>query len=479
MKSFFFFLFLIAAAGILSPAIGHCSPTEKPDGMVDLLFYSKKMPTEFILVEKNSQKIRLFEQSDELKLIKEFECATGKNPGPKKITGDSRTPEGVYFVTGLFEDKKVTVFGSRAFHLDYPNIFDTHAGHVGDGIYIHGTNKKLIPFSTNGCIALDNKDLDELAPHLTVNTIPIVVVEELREPLGGKNFLLQENTPRFNEILGALSFDLEKIPMKDIQSLSFLRLGERAVATIKYASYERDYMQYREQVRTYLTQSPVENWRTIYAVKRQEKDPYLLAMHPTKNDLVTKLPGALPTPVGEAEPPVLAEPALAQAKPPDQLAAAQPKEPAKAVPTTAQPTPAHPAKAAEPAQVDRLAHLAKQPAVAKVAQLTKGEEVLNFVEKWRSSWVTKDIEAYISCYSPSFKNEGLNREGWKRKKQSLNKKYSYINVSIKNIMVQWTPTGANVSFFQTYRSDQYQTTGTKVLQMSNKNNRWMIESEIM
>jgi hypothetical protein len=93
--------------------------------------------------------------------------------------------------------------------------------------------------------------------------------------------------------------------------------------------------------------------------------------------------------------------------------------------------------------------------------------------------VAKDIETYINCYSPSFKSGGLNRNGWKQKKLSLNKKYSYINVDIKNIVVQWTPSGANVSFYQTYGSDQYQTTGNKVLQMSNKNNRWMIESEIM
>ncbi|HBG18801.1 MAG TPA: hypothetical protein DDY32_05870, partial [Desulfobulbaceae bacterium] len=143
--------------------------------------------------------------------------------------------------------------------------------------------------------------------------------------------------------------------------------------------------------------------------------------------------------------------------------------------------PARPAKAvpAQPARIVQKTPPAKQPAVAKIPQLTRSEELLNFVEKWRSAWVAKDIETYISCYSPSFKNGGLNREGWKQKKLSLNKKYSYINVAIKNIVVQWTPSGANVSFSQTYKSDQYQTVGTKVLQMTNKNNRWQIESEIM
>lgn len=481
MKFVLSLIFLISAvSAVLLPTTGYCSPTDTTDSPLDLLFYSRSTPTEFIVVEKKLQKLSVFEHQDQVRLIREFVCATGQNPGTKKISGDSRTPEGIYFITEIYEDKRISVFGSRAFHLNYPNIFDTHAGHLGDGIFIHGTNKKLIPNSTNGCIALDNKDLDELAPYLTVNTIPIIVLDALSEPLVGKSLLLQTDTPRFTEILGALSFDPRKIPVGDIQTLSFLKQGEKAVASIKYATYERDHIQYREQVRTYLTQSPVGTWRNIYTVQSQEKNPYLLAIRPSKNELVTRLPPvSLPAEASPAEPVQPVQPVQ-----PDrsvQVAAAQAIEPAEATPATQQVEPARPAKAAPPppARLVQKTPPAKQPAVAKNPQLSRGEELLNFVEKWRSAWVAKDIETYISCYSPSFKNGGLNREGWKQKKLSLNKKYSYINVSIKNIVVQWTPSGANVSFSQTYKSDQYQTTGTKVLQMINKNNRWQIESEIM
>ncbi|OGR18958.1 MAG: hypothetical protein A2X81_17285 [Desulfobacterales bacterium GWB2_56_26] len=481
MKFVFSFIFLIAAASsVLFPTTGYCSPTDTTDSPLDLLFYSRNTPTEFIVVEKKHQKLSLFEHQDQVRLLREFVCATGQNPGTKKISGDSRTPEGIYFITEIYEDKRISVFGSRAFHLNYPNIFDSHAGHLGDGIFIHGTNKKLIPNSTNGCITLDNKDLDELAPYLAVNTIPIIVLDALSEPLVGKSLLLEADTPRFAEILGALSFDLKKIPVRDIQALSFLKQGEKAVASIKYATYERDHIQYREQLRTYLTQSPIGTWRNIYAVQSQEKNPYLLAMRPSKNELVARL-----APVPQ---PAEASPADQPAEPPQpvqpdrsvQVAAAEATEPA-ATPAVQPAEPARPAKAvpAQPARIVQKTPPAKQPAVAKIPQLTRSEELLNFVEKWRSAWVAKDIETYISCYSPSFKNGGLNREGWKRKKLSLNKKYSYINVAIKNIVVQWTPSGANVSFSQTYKSDQYQTVGTKVLQMTNKNNRWQIESEIM
>ena len=480
MKFVFSLIFLIVAAGtVLLPTRGCSSPTDTTDSPLDLLFYSRSTPTEFIVVEKRLQKLSVFEHQDQVRLLKEFVCATGQNPGTKKISGDSRTPEGIYFITEIYEDKRISVFGSRAFHLNYPNVFDSHAGHLGDGIFIHGTNKKLIPNSTNGCIALDNRDLDELAPYLTVNTIPIIVLDALSEPLVGKSLLLQADTPRFAEILGTLSFDLKKIPVDDIQTLSFLKQGEKAVASIKYATYEQDHIQYREQVRTYLTQSPVGTWRNLYTVQSQEKNPYLLALRPNKNELVTRLlpvpqPAEAP-PVEPAESPQPVQPdrsiqvvAVAQAAELAATPAVQPAEPAR--PTNTPPQPVRLVQKTPPA---------KQPAVAKNPQLTRGEELLKFVEKWRSAWVAKDIETYISCYSPSFKNGSLNREGWKQKKLSLNKKYSYINVSIKNIVVQWTPSGANVSFSQTYKSDQYRTTGTKVLQMTNKNNRWQIESEIM
>lgn len=442
---------------------------------LDLLFYPPSQSAEFIVVEKRLQKLSVFEHRDQVKLLREFVCATGQNPGTKLVSGDSRTPEGIYFITEIYEDKQLSVFGSRAFHLDYPNIFDAHADHRGTGIFIHGTNKKLVPNSTNGCIALDNRDLDELAPYLTVNTVPIIVLDALSEPLVGKSLRLQADTPQFTEILGTLSAELARIPAADIQALSFLKQGDKAVASIKYATYEQDRLQYREQLRTYLTRSPIGTWRNIYSVQSQEKNPYLLAIRPSKNELVTKLPSlpqlaeaSLAEPVGSPAAGPFARSVgivtVAHAEPVATLAD-QPMEPAR-------PAPAKSAPPVRPTSPD------SQPVVAEKPRLPPNQEVLGFVEKWRSAWVAKDIETYIGCYSPSFKSGGLNREGWRKKKVSLNKRYSYIAVSIKNIKVKTTPSGATVSFFQSYKSDHYENTGTKILQLTNSHG-WQIESETM
>ena len=418
MKTYIYIIFLATAVTFAAlPTIGFCSSPEKTDKNLELLFYNANTPSQFIVVEKKHQKLSLFEHLDSVKLIKEFTCATGENPGTKKISGDARTPEGVYFITEVYEDKRITVFGSRAFHLNYPNIFDTHAGHRGDGIFIHGTNKKLIPNSTNGCITLDNKDLDELAPYLSVNSIPIIVLNSLPEALPGKDLRLVAQTPGFQDILNKFSSDLRNIPLHDIKSISYMKQGNQAIATIKFALYDGDLIQYRGQSRTYLTQSLTGSWRSLYTVQSQDQTPLLLAQRPAKNDLVAK----------------------AATLPP----------------------------------------LASPPPPSQPLQLSKGEELLSFVEKWRKAWIAKDISTYINCYSPSFKSGSMDRDSWKAKKTYLNNRYAYITVSIKDIVVEWTESGANVSFFQTYKSDQYQTTGTKRLQLVNKNNRWMIESEYM
>ena len=83
-----------------------------------------KEPIYLILVEKNLQRLRVFEFDDELRVVADYPSATGENFGIKEVNGDSKTPEGVYFITQIFKDDQITIFGDKAFHLDYPNFFD-------------------------------------------------------------------------------------------------------------------------------------------------------------------------------------------------------------------------------------------------------------------------------------------------------------------------------------------------------------------
>ncbi len=394
---------------LLAASFGHSSPFEDSQSDLTFLFFTAKDPIQFIVVEKSSQKLMLFEQHENLKLLKTFTSVTGENPGTKLVSGDSRTPEGLYYITEIYEDNKITVFGSRAFHLDYPNAFDRQAGRLGDGIFIHGTNKDLIPYSTNGCITLDNSDLDDLAPYLTVNSIPVIVVDNLPVPLLSQNLRLIKNGSRFREILDELSVNSKDFSAGNIDSLYFIKRGTQAIASVSYSVYDGNFLQYRYQKRAYLTPAITKDWRTLYAVHSQAAVPSILALDPVKKRLT-----------------VVAD---------------------------------------------------HQDTPADSAGL--GEELLAFVEKWRTAWANKDTQTYIDCYSPTFQSGRLDREGWKKKKTYLSNKYRYIKVAIRNIAVEWTESGANVSFYQDYQSDQYKISGTKFLQLINRDNKWMIQREIM
>ena len=350
----------------------------------------------------------LFEQQKKLKLLKEYGCATGENPGTKQISGDAKTPVGVYFITEVYEDQKITVFGSRAFHLDYPNIFDSQAGHRGDGIFIHGTNKQLFSNSTNGCITLNNDDLDDLAPYLSIEKIPVIVVETLSESFLNKHIGITKDDIQFDEILKGLGLSSLRDQTNNIKTLYFIKTGKQAVVSVSYNEFDGNFIKFQNQKRSYLVRAQTRDWRTLYAEQQEETILTFLAKDPIKY---------------------------------------------KTVP----------------------------PAISTNKQQTTDprSELLAFIEKWRNAWQTKNINTYMDCYAPSFHNGKLNRTDWKARKSYLNRKYSFIRVTIHDIDIKWTNSGANVSFHQTYQSDKFQTSGKKSLQLVKHGNKWLIKKELM
>jgi len=249
---------------------------------MSLHLFTSNGPNYFLVVEKSSQQLSLYQHDQELTLIRKFSSTTGENPGTKAFSGDSRTPEGIYFITEVYEDKKITVFGSRAFHLDYPNVFDKHSGHQGDGIFIHGTNKILEPFSTNGCITLDNIDLDELAPYLAVNSVPVIIVNKIQHPVSSITRSLTRGDAGLSNIVDILDFQSPQFIKENISAISLIKVGQQAVASIAYKVSEKNSVQYLYKKRVYLTPASEQNWRTLYGVHYQEVIPKIKAVLPAK-----------------------------------------------------------------------------------------------------------------------------------------------------------------------------------------------------
>ncbi len=133
-----------------------------------------------IVVEKSRQKLYLVSYNGtapKVKLV--LDCVTGKRPGDKMREGDERTPDGVYFPL-YWKDNLPPRYGIGAFPLNYPNIIDRELLHKdGHGIWIHGSDRKRAPFSSNGCVVLKNADLKKLKLYIKPKITPVVIVENL------------------------------------------------------------------------------------------------------------------------------------------------------------------------------------------------------------------------------------------------------------------------------------------------------------
>ncbi|MFC2158539.1 murein L,D-transpeptidase family protein [Acidobacteriota bacterium] len=149
-----------------------------------LIHLENNSTSHLLLVEKRNQKLYVLNQRDGFVAIqKTFLCSTGVNIGDKKVQGDKKTPEGIYFMIEKKAGSKLpAMYGVGAYVLDYPNIFDRFNRKNGSGIWIHGTDdpKRLLnSYETNGCVVLKDEDFLALSGYVELNKTPIVIVDEI------------------------------------------------------------------------------------------------------------------------------------------------------------------------------------------------------------------------------------------------------------------------------------------------------------
>lgn len=148
------------------------------DGPV-LFHQGSDEPVHLILVEKALQKLHLYQYDGRYQLLKSYNCSTGEKSGKKRKENDEKTPEGIYFNVKEYRDSKITIFGDRAFGLNYPDVFDDFEGNSGNGIFIHGANRDIKPFNTNGCVILSNDDISDIDNRIRMNSTPVIIGERL------------------------------------------------------------------------------------------------------------------------------------------------------------------------------------------------------------------------------------------------------------------------------------------------------------
>ncbi|MGL5287428.1 L,D-transpeptidase catalytic domain [Aeromonas sp. RU39B] len=137
------------------------------------------LSADMVVVHKSRYSLSLMKDGKE---VKSYWIALGPAPrGHKEKEGDQRTPEGRY----LLDYKKTNTGYYKAIHISYPSLNDMAAAKAkgvepGGMILIHGQRNSwgdpAVQRSnwTNGCIALLNKDMDEVYNAIEPGT-PIVI----------------------------------------------------------------------------------------------------------------------------------------------------------------------------------------------------------------------------------------------------------------------------------------------------------------
>lgn len=139
-----------------------------------------------IIVDKFASECYVYKNG---RLTRTFNAELGKNwIGDKRYAGDKATPEGLYKVTKKKEGRHTIYF--KALLLNYPNEEDkkrfqeairnqtiSRNAQIGGLIEIHGGGGKGINW-TDGCVALENSDMDALYRLVSVGC-PVLIVGSL------------------------------------------------------------------------------------------------------------------------------------------------------------------------------------------------------------------------------------------------------------------------------------------------------------
>ncbi len=137
-----------------------------------------------LVVDTSRSTLYVYENANgEARYVTDFYVTIGKLGTEKVSTGDQRTPIGVYFVqANLPKNQLADMYGSGAFPLSYPNEWDKKNGRTGSGIWLHGTPSDTYsrpPRASNGCVVLNNDDLNRLAPYLQVGITPVIITNKM------------------------------------------------------------------------------------------------------------------------------------------------------------------------------------------------------------------------------------------------------------------------------------------------------------
>jgi len=193
----------------------------------------------------------------------------GLNGAGKQRAWDRKTPLGVYFITERLDTSGMAAkYGVAAFPLDYPNAWDQHQARTGDGIWLHGVDRnqpQRPPRDTDGCLALQNSQLLQLAERLQPLTTPVIVARQIDWALPAE---LAASRRQFRIVLDRWRQSLEQGDLLTYLSLYHDEFTHRGMGKPEWASYRLDVFDARDLL-------TVELQDVLLLVDPEEPDLYL------------------------------------------------------------------------------------------------------------------------------------------------------------------------------------------------------------
>ncbi len=105
------------------------------------------------------------------------------------------------------------------------------------------------------------------------------------------------------------------------------------------------------------------------------------------------------------------------------------------------------------------------------------KEIMEFLENWKKSWESKNLNDYIKIYSKNFRREKMNIGAYRSYKKRLFRTYDWIKLRLSNVQIFHTPQYILINLLQDYSSDRYSDFGVKQLFLIKENNSYRIIKE--
>jgi ketosteroid isomerase-like protein len=102
------------------------------------------------------------------------------------------------------------------------------------------------------------------------------------------------------------------------------------------------------------------------------------------------------------------------------------------------------------------------------------------VDGWAKAWASKDVAGYLAAYGKAFvPPDGLARAAWEAQRAERIRAPKQISVLLaqRDLVIAADGERATMRFVQTYRSDRFNGSAWKTLELARDGGRWQIVAE--